>query len=73
MIRFFGNLSITNGVRYVLDIYNDFLAILFSMLENHRDDATRIVAIETIGVIGSTVEGKVLLYNEGTLVRLVLS
>ena len=64
VIRFFGNICISNGPQFVLEIYNDFLSILFTMLHD-ENETTRQVAMETVGVIGLPVEGKLLLHNEG--------
>ena len=52
----------------MLEIYNDFLSILFTMLHD-ENETTRQVAMETVGVIGLSVEGKLLLHNEGIFER----
>nr|CAB3265244.1 26S proteasome non-ATPase regulatory subunit 5 [Phallusia mammillata] len=64
VIRFFGNLCLYNGPKVVVDIYPVFCHILFDLIKS-SEQSKKLVAMETIGVVGESFEGKSLLYDQG--------
>uniref|UniRef100_H2YAS0 26S proteasome non-ATPase regulatory subunit 5 n=1 Tax=Ciona savignyi TaxID=51511 RepID=H2YAS0_CIOSA len=64
LIRFFGNISLNNGPLCLMELYPTFLYVLFSFIECNELPKKQ-VAIETLGVIGETLEGKQLLSDQG--------
>ena len=65
IVKFFGKLCLHNGPEKVLEMYPDYVNILFGML-SEGDLNIQSLAIETIGVIGHSAEGKKLLALQGT-------
>jgi len=63
IVKFFGNIAHLRP-RQVLMEYPTFVSTLFKMTES-SDDSTKIVAFETIGYVGISLEGKVSLAELG--------
>lgn len=56
-VKFFGNLAVVDSPQQICERYPVFMEKVFEMAESH--DPTMIgVAVDTLGVLGSTVEGK---------------
>ncbi|KAM9326213.1 26S proteasome non-ATPase regulatory subunit 5 [Gastrophryne carolinensis] len=65
LVKFFGNLAVMDSPQQICEHYPAFLEKVFSMAEGH--ETTMIgVAVDTLGVLGSTVEGKQVLHKMGT-------
>nr|XP_002129100.1 26S proteasome non-ATPase regulatory subunit 5 [Ciona intestinalis] len=64
VIRFFGNLSLYNGPKFVLEIFPNFCKVIFTMVGSN-DPPKQQVAMETLGIIGETLEGKKVLSEQG--------
>ncbi|KAM8933708.1 26S proteasome non-ATPase regulatory subunit 5 [Pelodytes ibericus] len=64
LVKFFGNLAIMDSPQQICERYPAFLEKVFSMAEGH--ETTMIgVAVDTLGVLGSTLEGKQVLQKAG--------
>nr|XP_006205631.1 26S proteasome non-ATPase regulatory subunit 5 [Vicugna pacos] len=64
-VKFFGNLAIMDSPQQVCERYPVFVEKVFEMMESQ--DPTMIgVAVDTIGILGSNVEGKQVLQKTGT-------
>uniref|UniRef100_A0A8C3CEZ7 26S proteasome non-ATPase regulatory subunit 5 n=1 Tax=Cairina moschata TaxID=8855 RepID=A0A8C3CEZ7_CAIMO len=56
-VKFFGNLAVVDSPQQICERYPVFMEKVFEMAESH--DPTMIgVAVDTLGILGSTVEGK---------------
>ncbi|XP_053329511.1 26S proteasome non-ATPase regulatory subunit 5-like [Spea bombifrons] len=65
LIKFFGNLAIMDSPQQICEHYPAFLEKVFSMAEGH--ETTMIgVAVDTLGVLGSNIEGKQVLHKTGS-------
>jgi len=62
VIKFFGKICIHNGPRFIIEIFSEFVPVVIQMLLHSQD--MKQVAIETIGVVGKTAEGKVVLSEQ---------
>ncbi|XP_004411606.1 PREDICTED: 26S proteasome non-ATPase regulatory subunit 5 isoform X2 [Odobenus rosmarus divergens] len=64
-VKFFGNLAIMDSPQQICERYPVFVEKVFEMTESQ--DPTMIgVAVDTIGILGSNVEGKQVLQKTGT-------
>ncbi|KAI5096359.1 26S proteasome non-ATPase regulatory subunit 5, partial [Silurus meridionalis] len=64
LVKFFGNLAIIDSPQQVCEKYPAFLNMVFAMAMS--PDSTQIpVALDTLGVLGGTVEGKQVLHKTG--------
>uniref|UniRef100_A0A9L0IL34 26S proteasome non-ATPase regulatory subunit 5 n=1 Tax=Equus asinus TaxID=9793 RepID=A0A9L0IL34_EQUAS len=64
-VKFFGNLAIMDSPQQVCERYPVFVEKVFEMTESQ--DPTMVgVAVDTIGILGSNVEGKQVLQKTGT-------
>ncbi|XP_044776279.1 26S proteasome non-ATPase regulatory subunit 5 isoform X2 [Neomonachus schauinslandi] len=64
-VKFFGNLAIMDSPQQICERYPVFMEKVFEMTESQ--DPTMIgVAVDTIGILGSNVEGKQVLQKTGT-------
>nr|XP_004662805.2 26S proteasome non-ATPase regulatory subunit 5 [Jaculus jaculus] len=64
-VKFFGNLAVMDSPQQICERYPVFLEKVFEMTESQ--DPTMIgVAVDTVGVLGSSVEGKQVLQKAGT-------
>ncbi|CAH2316680.1 26S proteasome non-ATPase regulatory subunit 5 [Pelobates cultripes] len=65
LIKFFGNLAVMDSPQQICEHYPAFLEKVFSMAEGH--ETTMIgVAVDTLGVLGSNLEGKQVLHKTGS-------
>ncbi|XP_043085865.1 26S proteasome non-ATPase regulatory subunit 5 isoform X2 [Puntigrus tetrazona] len=71
LVKFFGSLAIVDSPQQVCEKYPVFLEVVFSMAMN-LDPTLTPVALDTLGVLGSTVEGKQVLQKTGEKLRCVL-
>ncbi|XP_054974565.1 26S proteasome non-ATPase regulatory subunit 5 [Sorex araneus] len=64
-VKFFGNLAIMDSPQQICERYPVFVEKVFEMTESQ--DPTMIgVAVDTVGILGSNVEGKQVLHKTGT-------
>ncbi|XP_015276657.1 PREDICTED: 26S proteasome non-ATPase regulatory subunit 5 [Gekko japonicus] len=63
-VKFFGNLAIVDSPEQVCEQYPIFMKKVLSMAEGH-DQTMYGVAVDTLGILGSTVEGKLVLQKTG--------
>ncbi|XP_068105186.1 26S proteasome non-ATPase regulatory subunit 5 [Hyperolius riggenbachi] len=64
LIKFFGNLAVLDSPQQICEHYPAFLEKVYDMAEGH--DVTMIgVAVDTLAVLGATVEGKQVLLKTG--------
>ncbi|XP_073455665.1 26S proteasome non-ATPase regulatory subunit 5 isoform X2 [Aquarana catesbeiana] len=64
LVKFFGNLAVMDSPQQICEHYPAFLQKVFDMAEGH--ETTMIgVAVDTLGIMGSTVEGKQVLQKTG--------
>ncbi|XP_026886025.2 26S proteasome non-ATPase regulatory subunit 5 [Electrophorus electricus] len=71
LVKFFGNLAIVQSPQQVCESYPAFLSMVFAMAMS--SDPTQIpVSLDTLGVLGSTVEGKQVLHKTGEKIQSVL-
>lgn len=66
LVKFFGNLAIMDSPQQVCEAYPTFLTKVFEMALS-PDPAMIVVALDTLGLLGSTVEGKQVLQKTGKL------
>lgn len=67
LVKFFGNLAIMDSPQHVCENYPAFLNMVFAMALS--PDFSQIpVALDTLGVLGGTVEGKQVLHKTGLCV-----
>lgn len=64
LVKFFGNLAIMDSPQQVCETYPAFQNKVFEMALN-PDPAMTGVALDTLGLLGSTVEGKQVLQKTG--------
>uniref|UniRef100_A0A8C1HFV5 26S proteasome non-ATPase regulatory subunit 5 n=1 Tax=Cyprinus carpio carpio TaxID=630221 RepID=A0A8C1HFV5_CYPCA len=64
LVKFFGSLAIMDSPQQVCEKYPVFLEVVFSMAIN-LDPTLTPVALDTLGVLGRTVEGKQVLQKTG--------
>uniref|UniRef100_A0A673MBA6 26S proteasome non-ATPase regulatory subunit 5 n=1 Tax=Sinocyclocheilus rhinocerous TaxID=307959 RepID=A0A673MBA6_9TELE len=64
LVKFFGSLAIMDSPQQVCEKYPVFLEVVFSMAMNLEPTLTP-VALDTLGVLGNTVEGKQVLQKTG--------
>lgn len=63
-MKFFGNLAVMDSPQQICERYPIFVEKVFEMTESQ--DPTMIgVAVDTIGILGSNVEGKQVLHKTG--------
>lgn len=67
LVKFFGSLAIMDSPQQVCEKYPVFLEVVFSMAMN-LDPTLTPVALDTLGVLGNTVEGKQVLQKTGSCV-----
>ncbi|XP_072285447.1 26S proteasome non-ATPase regulatory subunit 5 [Pyxicephalus adspersus] len=64
LVKFFGNLAVMDSPQQICEHYPAFLQKVFDMAEGY--ETTMIgVAVDTLGILGSTVEGKQVLQKTG--------
>ncbi|KAM3911402.1 26S proteasome non-ATPase regulatory subunit 5 [Leptodactylus fuscus] len=64
LVKFFGNLAIMDSAQQICEHYPAFLRKVFDMAEGH--ETTMIgVAVDTLGILGSNMEGKQVLQKSG--------
>lgn len=63
-VKFFGNLAIVDSPQQLCERYPAFVEKVFSMAES-QDPTMFGVAVDTLGILGSTVEGKLVLQKKG--------
>lgn len=63
-VKFFGNLAIVDSPEQICEQYPIFMKKVFSMAEG-QDQTMYGVAVDTLGILGSTVEGKLVLQKMG--------
>ncbi|XP_075041763.1 26S proteasome non-ATPase regulatory subunit 5 [Mixophyes fleayi] len=64
LVKFFGNLAIMDSPQQICEHYPAFLTKVFDMVEGHENTLIG-VAVDTLGVLGSTIEGKQVLQKTG--------
>ncbi|XP_013862000.1 26S proteasome non-ATPase regulatory subunit 5 isoform X2 [Austrofundulus limnaeus] len=72
LVKFFGNLAVMDSPQQVCEAYPTFLTKVFEMALD-PDPAMTGVALDTLGLLGSTVEGKQVLQKTGEEFRTVFS
>ncbi|CAJ1070279.1 S proteasome non-ATPase regulatory subunit 5 [Xyrichtys novacula] len=72
LVKFFGNLAIMDSPQQVCETYPAFLNKVFEMAMD-PDPAMIGVALDTLGLLGTTVEGKQVLQKTGEKFKSVLS
>ncbi|KAL6110729.1 psmd5 [Pungitius sinensis] len=72
LVKFFGNLAIMESPQQVCETYPAFQNKVFEMALD-RDPAMIGVALDTLGLLGSTVEGKQVLQKAGETFKAVLT
>ncbi|XP_018429438.1 PREDICTED: 26S proteasome non-ATPase regulatory subunit 5 [Nanorana parkeri] len=65
LVKFFGNLAVLDSPQQICEHYPAFLRKVFEMVEGHETSMIG-VAVDTLGILGSTVEGKQVLQKTGT-------
>lgn len=68
-MKFFGNLAVTDSPQQICEQYPAFLQKVFNMAEGHETTLIG-VAVDTLGVLGSNMEGKQVLQKTGNLLPL---
>ncbi|XP_066502371.1 26S proteasome non-ATPase regulatory subunit 5 [Hoplias malabaricus] len=71
LVKFFGNLAIMDSPQQVCESYPAFLNTVFNMALN-PDPSLTPVALDTLGLLGGTVEGKQVLHKTGDQFKSVL-
>ncbi|XP_018605909.2 26S proteasome non-ATPase regulatory subunit 5 [Scleropages formosus] len=71
LVKFFGNLAIMDSPQQICECYPAFLKKVFEMALD-KDPVMIGVALDTLGVLGSTVEGKQVLQKAGEKFQQVL-
>ncbi|XP_063172097.1 26S proteasome non-ATPase regulatory subunit 5 isoform X1 [Candoia aspera] len=71
-VKFFGNLAIVDSPQQICEQYPAFLEKVFNMAEG-QDPTLFGVAVDTIGILGSNVEGKLVLQKTGSRFHRVLN
>lgn len=67
VVRFFGKVCLYNGARYIIEIFGSFVTLLISMLLEPSEKSVQQTAVETIGVVGRTTDGKISLSEQGKI------
>lgn len=67
LVKFFGNLVIVDSPQQVCEKYPVFLEVVFSMATK-LDPTLTPIAVDTLGELGKTVEGKQVLHKTGNCV-----
>uniref|UniRef100_A0A8C5PJW0 26S proteasome non-ATPase regulatory subunit 5 n=1 Tax=Leptobrachium leishanense TaxID=445787 RepID=A0A8C5PJW0_9ANUR len=65
LVKFFGNLAVMDKPHQICEHYPAFLEKVFSMTEGNEPTMIG-VAVDTLGVLGSNLEGKQVLHKTGT-------
>uniref|UniRef100_A0A8C5MHE8 26S proteasome non-ATPase regulatory subunit 5 n=1 Tax=Leptobrachium leishanense TaxID=445787 RepID=A0A8C5MHE8_9ANUR len=65
LVKFFGNLAVMDSPQQICEHYPAFLEKVFSMAEGNEPTMIG-VAVDTLGVLGSNLEGKQVLHKTGT-------
>ncbi|XP_063066936.1 26S proteasome non-ATPase regulatory subunit 5 isoform X2 [Engraulis encrasicolus] len=71
LVKFFGKLALLEGPQQVCECYPAFLSTVFEMLLG-PDPTHTTVALDTVGALGATVEGKQVLHKTGEKFKAVL-
>ncbi|XP_023663625.1 26S proteasome non-ATPase regulatory subunit 5 [Paramormyrops kingsleyae] len=71
LVKFFGNLTVMESPQQICECYPAFLRKVFEMTVD-QDPVMVGVALDTLGVVGSTVEGKQVLHKTGVEFQRVL-
>ncbi|KAG9266055.1 26S proteasome non-ATPase regulatory subunit 5 [Astyanax mexicanus] len=71
LVKFFGNLAVMDSPQQVCESYPAFLNMVFTMAMN-PDPTQTPVALDTLGLLGGTVEGKQVLHKTGEQFKTVL-
>ncbi|KAL4617403.1 26S proteasome non-ATPase regulatory subunit 5 [Arapaima gigas] len=71
LVKFFGNLAIMDSPQQICECYPAFLKKVFEMAMD-KDPIMTGVALDTLGILGSTVEGKQVLQKTGEKMQQVL-
>ena len=64
LVKFFGKLALLEGPQQVCECYPAFLSTVYDMLLGSDPTHTN-VALDTVGALGATVEGKQVLHKTG--------
>ncbi|XP_053552208.1 26S proteasome non-ATPase regulatory subunit 5 [Bombina bombina] len=64
LVKFFGSLAIMDSAQHICEHYPAFLNKVFDMAEGH-DSTMVVVALDTLAVLGSNMEGKLVLQKTG--------
>ncbi|XP_075435060.1 26S proteasome non-ATPase regulatory subunit 5 [Ascaphus truei] len=71
LVKFFGNLAIVDSPQQICEHYPAFLEKVLDMAEG-RDATMMGVAVDTLGVLGSNMEGKQVLHKTGSRFQNIL-
>ncbi|XP_063000854.1 26S proteasome non-ATPase regulatory subunit 5 [Elgaria multicarinata webbii] len=71
-VKFFGNLAVVDSPQQICERYPIFVEKVFSMAES-PDPTMFGVAVDTLGILGSNVEGKLVLQKKGSRFHHVLN
>ncbi|XP_053138362.1 26S proteasome non-ATPase regulatory subunit 5 [Hemicordylus capensis] len=71
-VKFFGNLAIVDSPQQICERYPAFVEKVFGMAEGH-DPTLFGVAVDTLAILGSNVEGKLVLQKMGSRFQRVLN
>ncbi|KAL7980960.1 hypothetical protein Chor_002114 [Crotalus horridus] len=71
-VKFFGNLAIVDSPQQICEQYPAFIEKVFNMAEV-QDPTLFGVAVDTVGILGSNVEGKLVLQKTGSRFHRVLN
>uniref|UniRef100_A0A8D0HL42 26S proteasome non-ATPase regulatory subunit 5 n=1 Tax=Sphenodon punctatus TaxID=8508 RepID=A0A8D0HL42_SPHPU len=71
-VKFFGNLAIVDSPQQICERYPVFLEKVFEMAEGH-DPTMNGVAVDTLGILGSNLEGKQVLQKAGSRFQRLLN
>ncbi|XP_032088927.1 26S proteasome non-ATPase regulatory subunit 5 isoform X2 [Thamnophis elegans] len=71
-VKFFGNLAIVDSPQHICEQYPAFVGKVFSMAEG-QDPTLFGVAVDTLAILGSNVEGKLVLQKTGSRFHRVLN
>uniref|UniRef100_A0A8C4Q704 26S proteasome non-ATPase regulatory subunit 5 n=1 Tax=Eptatretus burgeri TaxID=7764 RepID=A0A8C4Q704_EPTBU len=64
LVKFFGKLVVADGAQMVCERFPIFLRTVLDTATNH-EASSQAVALDTLGVLGKTLEGKLVLHKEG--------
>ncbi|XP_041095640.1 26S proteasome non-ATPase regulatory subunit 5-like [Polyodon spathula] len=71
LVKFFGNLAVVDSPQQICECYPAFIKKVFEMAEG-QDPIMTGVALDTVGILGSNVEGKQVLQKTGEKFRNLL-